>query len=84
MGFNSAFKGLNITKKKFEGDISLIQSYLHRKVFKEKFFHWLLTGWRSWLRHCATTRKVTVSIPDGVTGIFFIDIIHPAALWPWG
>ena len=26
--------------------------------------------WRSWLRHCATSRKVAGSIPDGVTGIF--------------
>jgi hypothetical protein len=26
--------------------------------------------WRSWLRHCATNRKVAGSIPDGVTGIF--------------
>jgi len=26
--------------------------------------------WRSWLRHCATSRKVVGSIPDGVTGIF--------------
>jgi hypothetical protein len=24
----------------------------------------------SWLRHCATSRKVAVSIPDGVIGIF--------------
>ena len=24
---------------------------------------------RSWLRHCATSRKVTGSIPDGVIGI---------------
>ena len=23
-----------------------------------------------WLRYCATNRKVAVSIPDGVTGIF--------------
>ena len=28
------------------------------------------TPWRSWLRHCATIRKVAGSIPDGVTGIF--------------
>jgi len=28
------------------------------------------TGWRSWLRHYATSRKVAGSIPDGVTGIF--------------
>jgi len=25
--------------------------------------------WCSWLRHCATSRKVAGSIPDGVTGI---------------
>jgi hypothetical protein len=29
------------------------------------------TQWRSWLRHCATSRKVTGSIPDGVIGIFY-------------
>ena len=28
------------------------------------------TRWRSWLRHCATSRKVAGSIPDGVTAIF--------------
>ena len=26
--------------------------------------------YRSWLRHCATSRKVAVLIPDGVIGIF--------------
>ena len=37
-------------------------------------FHSLLWGggtrWRGWLRHCATSRKVAGSIPDGVIGIF--------------
>ena len=28
------------------------------------------TRWRSWLRHCATSRKLAGSTPDGVTGIF--------------
>ena len=28
------------------------------------------TRWRSWLRHCATSRKVAGSNPDGVIGIF--------------
>jgi hypothetical protein len=27
--------------------------------------------WRIWLRHCATSRKVAGSIPDGVVGIFY-------------
>jgi len=34
--------------------------------------------------HCATSRKVAGSIPDGVIGKFFINKILPAALWPWG
>jgi len=28
------------------------------------------TQWGNWLRHCATSRKVAVSIPDSVIGIF--------------
>jgi len=28
------------------------------------------TRWHSWLRHCATSREVAGSIPDGVIGIF--------------
>jgi len=32
------------------------------------------TRWRSWLRHCATTRKIAAST----------DIILPTALLPWG
>jgi hypothetical protein len=39
------------------------------------------TRWHSWLRHCAISRKVAASIPDGVLG-FFIDLIFPAALCP--
>jgi hypothetical protein len=28
------------------------------------------TRWCSWLRHCATSRKVAGSIPDDVSGVF--------------
>ena len=31
------------------------------------------TRWHSWFRHCATSRKVAGSIPDGVTGTFDIN-----------
>ena len=31
------------------------------------------TPWRSWLRHCATSRKVAGSIPDGVIGVFNLN-----------
>jgi hypothetical protein len=31
---------------------------------------WVCCGWRSWLRHCATSRKVPDLIPDGAIRIF--------------
>ena len=43
----------------------------------------LCRRWHSWMRHCATSRKVAGSIPDGSLE-YFIDIILPAALWSWG
>jgi hypothetical protein len=30
------------------------------------------TRWRSWLRHCTTSRKVASSIPNGVIRIFHL------------
>jgi hypothetical protein len=28
--------------------------------------------WRSWLKHCAKSQKVTGLIPNGVIGIFYL------------
>jgi len=58
--------------------------YIQNASFE--IFHALIdlvwrTRWCTWLRHCATSRKVAGSIPHGVTGIF-IDIILPAAYSP--
>ena len=39
--------------------------------------------WRSWLRHCSKSRKVAGRFPM-VSLEFFIHVILPAALWPWG
>ena len=36
------------------------------------------------LRHCTSNRKVTCSILDGLIRIFFIELILPAAFWPYG
>jgi hypothetical protein len=33
---------------------------------------WARCWWYSWLRHCATSRKVAGSIPDNVIGIFYL------------
>ena len=30
------------------------------------------TGWRSWLRYRVTNQKVAVSIPDGISGTFYL------------
>jgi len=35
------------------------------------YFYIRSTQWRSWLKHCATSRKTAGSIPHGVNGIFF-------------
>jgi len=45
--------------------------------------YWVRTVVAQWLRCCAINRKVAGSIPAGVSG-FFIDIILPIVLWPWG
>lgn len=45
------------------------------KVFSARYEYYYLvtfwsTQWRSCLRHCHTSRKVTSSIPGGINGIF--------------
>jgi hypothetical protein len=40
-----------------------------QSVFGQCNIDWWGTQWRSRLRHCATSRKVTGLIPDGVVGI---------------
>jgi len=36
----------------------------------ESFTRSVKYRWRSWMRHCATSRKVAGSIPEGVIGTF--------------
>ena len=56
-----------------------------REKFTAAFIYLFIVGTAvaQWLRCCATNRKVAGSIPAGVNG-YFIDIILPIALWPWG
>jgi hypothetical protein len=52
----------------------LVKYIYHSKYIKrkEKKYTSIFGGrrWRSWLRLCATSRKVAGSIPDGVIEIF--------------
>jgi hypothetical protein len=54
----------------------------HHCVFILYTSHKWGTQWRSWLRHCATSRKVAGLIPDGITGIFHFhnSSVHIMAL----
>ena len=45
-----------------------ICAYLGYKEIIERTLY--VTRWRSWLRHCATSRNVADSIPDRIIGIF--------------
>jgi hypothetical protein len=54
-------------KKKYIFDVRSQVNYCK----KSQRMCWVsCTRWRSWLRHCATSRKVAVSIPDVATEIF--------------
>ena len=72
-----------VPRLRMSGAIPLLPIYVFQVMDRESFtfifYHNIIGGtqWRSWLRHCATSRKVAGSIPDGV-------IILPAALWNWG
>jgi hypothetical protein len=48
----------------------LILRKTERDTIKNLCYFLGATRWRSWMRHCATSRKVADSIPDNVIGIF--------------
>ena len=52
-------------------------------IFSTTYMFWGTAVARC-LRCFATNRKVAVSIPAGVIGIFHWHKILPIALWPWG
>jgi hypothetical protein len=50
--------------------------YVNWKHFPHNIITMWGTRWCSWSRHCATSRKVTGSIPNSVNGIF-----HGQSFW---
>jgi hypothetical protein len=51
-------------------ELQLVFCKLYSKYFLSGTTYSGVTRWRSWLRHCATSRNVAGSIPGGVIGIF--------------
>jgi hypothetical protein len=58
------------TEKHIEQETDGQNGKTNRKIFFAIIYSEGDTRWRSLLRHCATSRKVAGSIPDGVIGIF--------------
>ena len=43
-----------------------------KQIYDRPYVYVLGTRWRSWLRHCATSRKVAGSILDDIIGILHL------------
>jgi hypothetical protein len=55
----------NVLAKTFEN-----QHRVYQVLSLGGYMSYWAMRWRSWLRHCATSRKYAGSIPDGLIGIF--------------
>ena len=86
-GRSRRISGLLFPGRSLCGDLSHFKQNSQEVGNKEQIIRLLVrfggTRWSSWLRHCATNRKLAGSISDCVIEIF-IDIILSAELWPWG
>jgi len=79
MGFNSGFKGLTYVSKK--GTALFFRAT--DMSYREKCFYPIQpkgrrTRWRSWLRHCVTSRKFAGSISGCITRIFHWHTVRRA------
>jgi hypothetical protein len=61
---------LRVQTRKFYEELRRVVSFELPQEIWDKLSSFRGSRWRSCLRHCATSRKVAGSIPDGVTGIF--------------
>ena len=56
-------------------------TYVYRYVYVAYIIYILRPGVAQWLRHCATSRTASGSIPDGVTRDFFRSYRQNHMLW---
>jgi hypothetical protein len=73
MGFNSAFKGLNVTQKIRKRDMKY-NTAMKRDWMLEEITQNVCIGFAKGSR----VRFQVVSL------VYVIEIIFPTALWPWG
>jgi hypothetical protein len=64
------FAKQNLSNEDEKSNMYLVLSVYFSSDFMKVFRLNGGTRWRSWLRHCATSRKIAGSIPDSVIGIF--------------
>ena len=68
--WNAVFRQLQRYELSTRCRACLVWGCLNTANFKFVVICWLDSRWLSWLRHCATSRKVAGSIPDDVITIF--------------
>jgi len=71
VGLNASIFSVEQSTRNFSqitAAMSKTAASLPRPIFNYKYIIFRQTWWRSWLRHCTSSRMVTGSIPDVVIG----------------
>ena len=71
--YKDIYQYINVKNKPLSLNMTIeLQKPLSRRSFQLTLSLNRGHAWHSWLKHCATNRKVADSIPDGIVGIFHL------------